>query len=89
MPLIRIDIIKGKNREYKKTLSDSVHEALIEAFGIENWDRFLRIVDCNGNHKTDKLKSKRFMKNLSSAEVLLDYRKNMRYNLSVRCFVVA
>lgn len=29
MPLIRIDIIKGKSREYKKTLSDSVHEVLI------------------------------------------------------------
>ena len=45
MPLIRIDIIKGKSRGYKKTLSDSVHEALIEAFGIEDWDRFLRIVE--------------------------------------------
>ena len=48
----------------------------------------IRILDGNGNHKTDKLKSKRFMKNLNSAEVLLDYRKNMRYNLQVRCFVV-
>jgi len=45
MPLIRIDIIKGKNKEFKETLLDSVHEALIEAFGIEDWDRFQRIVE--------------------------------------------
>jgi len=45
MPLVRIDIVKGKSKEYKKTLLDSVHEALIEAFGIEDWDRFQRIVE--------------------------------------------
>ena len=45
MPLVRIDIVKGKSKEYKKTLLDSVHEALIEAFGIEDWDRLQRIVE--------------------------------------------
>ncbi len=52
MPLIRIDIIKGKSREYKETLSDSVHEALIEAFGIEDWDRF--IINAGGITESDK-----------------------------------
>ncbi len=40
------------SREYKKTLSDSVHEALIEAFGIEDWDRF--IINAGGITESDK-----------------------------------
>ena len=27
MPLVRIDIVKGKSKEYKKTILNSVHEA--------------------------------------------------------------
>ena len=45
MPLVRIDVVKGKSKEFKKTLLDSVHEALIETFGIEDWDRFQRIIE--------------------------------------------
>lgn len=45
MPLVRIDMVKGKSPEYKKTVLDVVHEGLIEAFGIEDWDRFQRIVE--------------------------------------------
>ena len=45
MPLVRIDVVKGKSKEVKKTLLDSVHEALIETFGIDDWDRFQRIVE--------------------------------------------
>lgn len=45
MPLVRIEIVKGKSKEFKKTLLDSVHEGLVEAFGIEDWDRFQRIVE--------------------------------------------
>ena len=45
MPVVRIDIEKGKSKEFKKTLLDSVHEALIESLGIEDWDRFQRIVE--------------------------------------------
>ena len=45
MPLIRIDIVKGKSPEYKKALLNCVHEGLAEALGIEDWDRFQRIVE--------------------------------------------
>ena len=45
MPLVRIDMIKGKNPEYKKKVLNSVHEALVESLGIESWDRFQRIVE--------------------------------------------
>ncbi|MBP5493045.1 MAG: tautomerase family protein [Clostridiales bacterium] len=45
MPLIRVDMIKGKSREYKKTVLDSIHESLLETLRIEDWDRFQRIVE--------------------------------------------
>ncbi len=45
MPLVRIDMVKGKSLEYKKTVLDVVHEGLIDAFGIEDRDRFQRIVE--------------------------------------------
>ena len=38
-------MVKGKSPQYKKTVLDVVHEGLIEAFGIEDWDRFQRIVE--------------------------------------------
>ncbi len=45
MPLVRVDMIKGKSPEYKKTLLDCVHSGLMESIGIEDWDRFQRIVE--------------------------------------------
>ena len=45
MPLVRVEIIKGKSREYKKTLLDCIHEGLVEAFGIDDDDRFQRITE--------------------------------------------
>ena len=45
MPLVRIDIIKGKSAEYKKALLDCVHEGLMESIGISDWDRFQRIIE--------------------------------------------
>ena len=45
MPLVRIEMKKGKSKEYKKTMLDCVHGGLVEAFGIEEWDRFQRIIE--------------------------------------------
>lgn len=45
MPLVRIEIIKGKSAEYKKAMLDCVHEGMMEAIGIADWDRFQRIVE--------------------------------------------
>ena len=39
MPLVRIDIIKGKSTEYKKQVLECVHAGLEEALGIPDWDR--------------------------------------------------
>lgn len=45
MPLVRIDMMKGKAPEYKKQIMRIVHEALVKVLGIEDWDRFQRIVE--------------------------------------------
>jgi len=60
MPLVKIEIIKGKNLEYKKTVLDAVHVALENAIQIENWDRFQRLYEIEDDlferseSKTDK-----------------------------------
>ena len=45
MPLVKIEMIKGKSPDYKKEILDIVHEGLIDALGIEDWDRFQRIIE--------------------------------------------
>ncbi len=45
MPLVRIEIIKGKTGEYKKALLDGVHNALVTVLGVEDWDRFQRLYE--------------------------------------------
>ena len=45
MPLVRIEIIKGKSPDYKKKMLNCVHNGLIDALKIEDRDRFQRIVE--------------------------------------------
>lgn len=40
MPLVRVDLSKSRASESKKSISDSIHEALIAAFEIPPGDRF-------------------------------------------------
>jgi len=45
MPLVRVEMIRGKSPEYKKLVLTNIHEGLMESFGIADWDRFQRIVE--------------------------------------------
>lgn len=60
MPLVKIEIIKGKSLDHKKTVLDAVHVALENAIQIENWDRFQRLYEIEDDlferseSKTDK-----------------------------------
>ena len=60
MPLVRIEIIKGKDIEYKKKVMGAVHQALENAIQIESWDRFQRMYEIEeeffekSESKTDK-----------------------------------
>lgn len=45
MPLVKIEIIKGHTKEYKKILLQTVHDALMRSLGISDDDRFQRIYE--------------------------------------------
>lgn len=45
MPLVKVNMLKGKDIEYKKIVLDSVHNGLVSSLGIEDWDRFQRIIE--------------------------------------------
>ena len=40
MPIARISLLKGKSAEYLHALSDSLHQALVDAFEVPPDDRF-------------------------------------------------
>jgi 4-oxalocrotonate tautomerase family enzyme len=43
MPLVKVNMLSGKTPAFKNTVFDCIHEGLIDAFGIADWDRFQRI----------------------------------------------
>ena len=45
MPFVRIEIIKGKTHEYKTTMLQAVHDALVTALGIPDDDRNQRLYE--------------------------------------------
>jgi 4-oxalocrotonate tautomerase family enzyme len=45
MPLVKIEIIKGKTAEYKKQLLNAVHTGLINSIHISDDDRFQRLYE--------------------------------------------
>ena len=60
MPLVRIEIIEGKSKEYKSQLLEGIHTALVNSLQIEDWDRFQRLYELPAENfersgsKTDK-----------------------------------
>ena len=45
MPLVKIEILKGYSKEYKKAILDAVHDALVESIKIPDDDRFQRLYE--------------------------------------------
>ncbi len=45
MPIVRVNMLKGRSPEYKKTVLDCIHQGLVDSIGIEDWDRFQRVVE--------------------------------------------
>jgi phenylpyruvate tautomerase PptA (4-oxalocrotonate tautomerase family) len=50
MPLVKIEIMKGKSIEYKKAILNGVHDALVETIKIPDYDRFQRIYELDQNN---------------------------------------
>lgn len=44
-PLVKVEIVKGKSDEHKKAILDGVHDALVQAIKIPDYDRFQRIYE--------------------------------------------
>ena len=40
MPLVRISLVKGKPKAYRRKVGDAIHRALVEAIGVPPLDRF-------------------------------------------------
>ena len=49
MPLVEVKMLGGKTAEYKKTVLDCIHNALVDSIGIEEWDRFQRVTEYDRN----------------------------------------
>lgn len=49
-PLVKIEVIEGKTREYKQAILDGVHQALMKSLGIPDSDRFQRIYELPFNN---------------------------------------
>ena len=49
MPLVRVEMLKGRSPEYKEKVLECIHDALVDAINIEDWDRFQRIIEYDKN----------------------------------------
>lgn len=45
MPIVRIELRKGKSRDFKRIFIDSVHESMIETLMIPDDDKNIRLID--------------------------------------------
>ncbi|MDF2821286.1 MAG: dmpI4 [Clostridiales bacterium] len=60
MPLVKIEMMKGHTKEYKKTYLQAVHDALVKVLCIPDDDRFQRLYEIDADYfetnesKTDK-----------------------------------
>ena len=50
MPLVKIEMLEGKSPEYKKALLDGVHQALVDALKIPDFDRMQRLYELDKDH---------------------------------------
>jgi 4-oxalocrotonate tautomerase len=45
MPLVRIDMRRGKSLQYRRAVADGIHRALVEGIGVPPKDRFQIITE--------------------------------------------
>ena len=45
MPFVKISLKTGKSKDYKKAISDSIHDSLVNIFAIPKLDRFQVITE--------------------------------------------
>lgn len=50
MPVVKISLLDGKDRNYTRALLDGVHSALVEAFQIPDSDRHQQLYELDRDH---------------------------------------
>ena len=58
MPLVRIDLRRGKSPAYRKALCDAVYQAMRETFNVPDEDRFMAVNEHDGD---DLIFSRKFL----------------------------
>lgn len=79
MPLVRIDLKRGKPAEYRRALADGVYEAMREAVGIPENDRFIVI----NEHDADNLSYDRHYLGIERSDDLVIVQIALRRGRSV------
>jgi 4-oxalocrotonate tautomerase len=68
MPLVRIDLIRGKSAEYRRTLGNIVYKAMIDVINIPDDDKFQVITE----HAPDELNiADSYLGNRYSSDIIL------------------
>jgi 4-oxalocrotonate tautomerase family enzyme len=60
MPLVRIEIEKGFDKDYKRSILDGVHDALVECIRIPDHDRRQRLFELDSDHFEHTGRGKRY-----------------------------
>jgi phenylpyruvate tautomerase PptA (4-oxalocrotonate tautomerase family) len=79
MPLVRIDLRRGKPREYRQALADGVYEAMREAIGIPENDRFIFVSE----HDADNLSYDRHYLGIDRSDDFVAVQVTLRRGRSV------
>jgi phenylpyruvate tautomerase PptA (4-oxalocrotonate tautomerase family) len=64
MPLVRIDLRRGKPAAYKNAICDGVYQALRETFNVPDEDRFMVV----GEHDADGLVFSKTYRNIARSD---------------------
>src|SRR5262249_49495094 len=68
MPLVRIDLIRGKSAQYRKTLGDIIYKAMIDVINVPENDKFQIITE----HAPEELNlAESYLGNRYSNDVIL------------------
>src|SRR6186997_1875712 len=64
MPLVRIDLLRGKPPQYRKAICDGVYRAIRETFNVPDEDRFMVVTE----HDDDGLTFSKSYMNITRSE---------------------
>ena len=67
MPLVRIDLLQGTSPEYRKSIGNGVHQAMVESLAVPEGDRFQVITE----HPPEEMIFSRYYLGIPHAEKIV------------------